>query len=68
MDLHAWFEAYVTGRWYTFYATQNGLKGGYVAIDYGRYAADVAVNKQLGPPVYPTAQSVDVLRISKAQA
>ena len=35
MDLHAWFEAYVGGRWYTFDATQAELKGGYVAVGYG---------------------------------
>jgi transglutaminase-like putative cysteine protease len=63
MDLHAWFEAYVGGRWYTFDATQAALKGGYVALGYGRDAADVAVYNQFGPPVYPTAQSVDVRRI-----
>jgi transglutaminase-like putative cysteine protease len=28
MDLHAWFEAYVGGRWYTFDPTQNQMKGG----------------------------------------
>jgi len=60
MDLHAWFEAYVGGRWYTFDATQAELKGGYVAVGYGRDAADVAVYNQFGPPVYPTAQAVHV--------
>jgi len=63
MDLHAWFEAYVGGRWYTFDATQAQLKGGYVAIGYGRDAADVAVFNQFGPAVYPTAQTVRVVRI-----
>jgi transglutaminase-like putative cysteine protease len=60
MDLHAWFEAYVAGRWYTFDATQPELRGGYVAIGYGRDAADVAIYNQFGPPVYPTAQIVRV--------
>ena len=68
MDLHAWFEAYVAGRWYTFDATQTVLKGGYVAIGYGRDAADVAVYNQFGPPVYPTAQNVDVQLIEKDEA
>jgi transglutaminase-like putative cysteine protease len=63
MDLHAWFEAYVGGRWYTFDATQAGLKGGYVAVGYGRDAADVAVFNQFGPAVYPTAQTVRVEQI-----
>ncbi len=63
MDLHAWFEAYVAGRWYTFDATQAELKGGYVAIGYGRDAADVAIYNQFGPAVYPTAQNVSVERI-----
>ena len=63
MDLHAWFEAYVGGRWYTFDATRTELKGGYVAVGYGRDAADVAVFNQFGPAVYPTAQTVRVERI-----
>ena len=63
MDLHAWFEVYVAGRWYTFDATQNELKGGYVVIGYGRDAADVAVYNQFGPAVYPTTQKVRVQRI-----
>jgi len=60
MDLHAWFEAYVGGRWYTFDATQTGMNGGYVAVGYGRDAADVAIYNQFGPPVYPTTQTVTV--------
>jgi transglutaminase-like putative cysteine protease len=63
MDLHAWFEAYVGGRWYTFDATQSEPRGGYVAIGYGRDAADVAVYSQFGPAVYPVAQEVRVQRI-----
>ena len=63
MDLHAWFEAYVGGRWYTFDATQAELEGGYVAVGYGRDAADVSVYNQFGPAVYPTAQTVHVERI-----
>jgi transglutaminase-like putative cysteine protease len=60
MDLHAWFEAYVGGRWYNFDATQAELKDGYVAVGYGRDAADVAICNQFGPPVYPVAQLVNV--------
>ena len=60
MDLHAWFEAYIAGRWYTFDATQRELKGGYVAIGYGRDAADVAIYNQFGPRVYATSQQVRV--------
>lgn len=63
MDMHAWFEAYIAGRWYTFDATQRGLKGGYVALGFGRDAADVAVYNQFGPPVYPMEQVVQVTRI-----
>ena len=48
MDLHAWFEAYVGGRWYTFDPTQSGLSGGRIAIAYGRDAADVSVFHQFG--------------------
>lgn len=60
MDLHAWFEAYVGGRWYSFDATQSEIKGGYVAIGYGRDAADVAIYNQFGPPAYPLSQAVNV--------
>lgn len=49
MDLHAWFEAYVGTRWYTFDATQPAPKGNRIAIAYGRDAADVALLTQFGP-------------------
>lgn len=48
MDLHAWFEVYVGGRWYTFDATQDDNRGGRVAIAYGRDAADVSIFHQFG--------------------
>jgi transglutaminase-like putative cysteine protease len=49
MDLHAWFEAYINGRWYTFDATQAQPRGNRVAIAYGRDAADVAITTQFSP-------------------
>ena len=64
MDLHAWFEAYVGGRWYTFDPTQNNLEGGRVAIAYGRDAADVAIYTQFGDPVELLHMAVSVIRLS----
>ncbi len=49
MDLHAWFEAYVDGRWYIFDATQSEPKGNRITVAYGRDAADVAFMTQFGP-------------------
>lgn len=63
MDLHAWFEAYVGGRWYTFDPTQPYTRGGYVAFAYGRDAADVAIYTQFGPPLFPQRQQVSVRRL-----
>ena len=48
MDLHAWFEAFVDGRWYAFDATQPAPLGGRIAIAFGRDAADVALITELG--------------------
>jgi transglutaminase-like putative cysteine protease len=49
MDLHAWFEAFIDGRWYAFDATQDEPRGGRIAVAYGRDAADVALITQFGP-------------------
>lgn len=49
MDLHAWFEVFINGRWYTFDATQSEPRGGRIVIAYGRDAADVALATQFGP-------------------
>jgi transglutaminase-like putative cysteine protease len=49
MDQHAWFEAFVGGRWYTFDATQDEPRGGRIVIAYGRDAADVAITTPFGP-------------------
>jgi len=49
MDLHAWFEAFVGGRWYTFDATQPEPRGGRIVVAYGRDAADVAITTSFGP-------------------
>jgi transglutaminase-like putative cysteine protease len=63
MDLHAWFEAYVGGRWYTFDPSRTSLDGGRVAIAYGRDAADVAILTQFGDPVPLTLMAVSVERL-----
>jgi transglutaminase-like putative cysteine protease len=61
MDLHAWFEAYVGGRWYTFDPTENVIRGGRIAVAYGRGdAADVAVYHQFGPPAVFSSMDVRV--------
>jgi len=48
MDLHAWFEAYIGGRWYTFDATEDKPGGGRIVVAYGRDAADVALVSLFG--------------------
>ena len=48
MDMHAWFEAFVGGRWYTFDATQPQPRGGRIVLAYGRDAADVALATTYG--------------------
>jgi transglutaminase-like putative cysteine protease len=49
MDLHAWFEAFVGGRWYTFDATQAEPRAGRIVVAYGRDIADVAFLSNYGP-------------------
>ncbi len=56
MDLHAWFETYINGRWYTFDATQTEPKGNRITVAYGRDAADVAFLTQFGPMTMTTMQ------------
>jgi transglutaminase-like putative cysteine protease len=60
MDLHAWFEAYTGGRWYTFDPTQNEINGGRIAIAYGRDAADVSIFHQFGAGEILTDMAVHV--------
>jgi len=60
MDMHAWFEAYIAGRWYTFDATQPTLRNGYVVLGIGRDAADVALYNQFGPAIFPLRQEIQV--------
>jgi transglutaminase-like putative cysteine protease len=48
MDLHAWFEVFIGGEWYTFDAVQEITEGYRIEIAYGRDAADVAMVTQFG--------------------
>jgi transglutaminase-like putative cysteine protease len=48
MDFHAWFEAFLGHRWYTFDPTQPQPRGNRIAVAYGRDAADVALATQFG--------------------
>jgi transglutaminase-like putative cysteine protease len=63
MDLHAWFEAYVGGRWYAFDTTQSSMQGGRIVVAYGRDAADVAIYTQFGEPVELLNMEVTLDRI-----
>jgi transglutaminase-like putative cysteine protease len=60
MDLHAWFEAYVGGRWYAFDPSQGQLAGGRVVIAFGCDAAEVAIFHQFGPGGELTRMEVSV--------
>lgn len=48
MDFHAWFEAYLGGRWHTFDARHNIPRIGRVKIAQGRDAVDVAMVTSYG--------------------
>jgi len=66
MDMHAWFEAYIGGRWYTFDPTQNNPAGGRVIVAFGRDAADVSVFHQFGSGVLLTYMQVNVVNLPNA--
>lgn len=68
MDLHAWFEVFVGGRWYTFDPTQDAPRGGRVAIAYGHDAADVAIFSQFGPTLATAEMRVTVELLELAPA
>ena len=48
MDFHAWFEAYLGDRWYTFDARHNRPRVGRVVVGHGRDAVDVALTTSYG--------------------
>jgi transglutaminase-like putative cysteine protease len=48
MDFHAWFEAFLGGRWYTFDARHNRPRVGRVVVGRGRDAVDVALTTSYG--------------------
>jgi len=49
MDFSAWFEVYLSGRWFTFDARHNTPRIGRVVMARGRDAADVAITTTFGP-------------------
>jgi transglutaminase-like putative cysteine protease len=48
MDFSAWFEVYLSGRWWTFDARHNQPRIGRVLMGVGRDAADVAITTSFG--------------------
>jgi len=48
MDFSAWFEAYLSGRWYTFDARHNTPRIGRILMARGRDATDVAISTSFG--------------------
>lgn len=48
MDFSAWFEAYLSGRWYTFDARHNRPRVGRILMAVGRDATDVALSTSFG--------------------
>ena len=49
MDFSAWFEVYLSNRWYTFDARHNTPRIGRILMARGRDAADVAISTTFGP-------------------
>ena len=60
MDIHAWFEAFIGGQWYTFDPTMRHTGGARIAIAHGRDSADVAIYNQYGPLLLPDNMRVVV--------
>lgn len=60
MDIHAWFEAFVGGKWYTFDPTCPTSTEPRIAIAYGRDSTDVAIYNQYGPLLLPDTMTVTV--------
>jgi transglutaminase-like putative cysteine protease len=48
MDFSGWFEAYLSGRWYTFDARHDHPRIGRILMGIGRDAADVALTTSFG--------------------
>jgi transglutaminase-like putative cysteine protease len=51
MDFNAWFEVFLSGRWYTFDARHNMPRIGRIVIARGRDATDVAMLNSFGPHI-----------------
>lgn len=49
MDLAAWIEVYLSGRWFVFDPRNNDRRIGRVPMAYGRDAADVPLTHTFGP-------------------
>ncbi len=60
MDIHAWFEAFVGDKWYTFDPVGPVSDAGRIAIAHGRDATDVAIYNQYGPLLLPQQMQVTV--------
>lgn len=58
MDFSAWFEVYLSGRWYTFDARNNRRRIGRVLMARGRDATDVAIANTFGPNVLADFQVI----------
>lgn len=59
MDIHAWYQVFVGGKWWTFDPTgpQSSAR---ITIAHGRDAADVAIYNQYGPLLLPRSMEVAV--------
>lgn len=62
MDMHAWYEVFLGGRWYAFDPTQPEPRGGRVVVAQGRDAADVAFLSEYGT-LEVTKMEVTVARL-----